>query len=178
MVADPPLARGRAGNDFLYWETMRRAADRGCTLFDFGRSKIGTGSYRVQAQLGLRGRSAALPLSAESRRNDPRPQSAQPEIPLVHRGLETPAAAGGECNRAFHRAWDWLIDDGATRPNAKASAFGHAGAIRSSTATLCCSVCRARNRHQDCRHCLTFCFWRNACPIRRPKAKRSEHFRR
>jgi FemAB-related protein (PEP-CTERM system-associated) len=46
-------ARGRAGNDFLYWETMRRAADRGCTLFDFGRSKIGTGSFLFKHNWGF-----------------------------------------------------------------------------------------------------------------------------
>ncbi len=46
-------ARGRAGNDFLYWETMRRAADRGCGLFDFGRSKIGTGSFAFKHNWGF-----------------------------------------------------------------------------------------------------------------------------
>ncbi|HEX3573825.1 MAG TPA: FemAB family XrtA/PEP-CTERM system-associated protein [Rhodopila sp.] len=46
-------ARGRAGNDFMYWETMRRAADRGCRLFDFGRSKIGTGSYAFKHNWGF-----------------------------------------------------------------------------------------------------------------------------
>jgi FemAB-related protein (PEP-CTERM system-associated) len=46
-------ARGRAGNDFLYWETMRRAADRGFRLFDFGRSKIGTGSYSFKHNWGF-----------------------------------------------------------------------------------------------------------------------------
>jgi FemAB-related protein (PEP-CTERM system-associated) len=46
-------ARGRAGNDFLYWETMRRAADRGCRLFDFGRSKIGTGSFSFKHNWGF-----------------------------------------------------------------------------------------------------------------------------
>jgi FemAB-related protein (PEP-CTERM system-associated) len=46
-------ARGRAGNDFLYWETMRRAADRGCTLFDFGRSKIGTGAFAFKHNWGF-----------------------------------------------------------------------------------------------------------------------------
>lgn len=47
------VARSRAGNDFLYWETMRRAADRGCTLFDFGRSKIGTGSFAFKHNWGF-----------------------------------------------------------------------------------------------------------------------------
>jgi FemAB-related protein (PEP-CTERM system-associated) len=46
-------ARGRAGNDFLYWETMRRAADRGCTLFDFGRSKLGTGAFSFKHNWGF-----------------------------------------------------------------------------------------------------------------------------
>jgi FemAB-related protein (PEP-CTERM system-associated) len=38
-------ARQRAGNDFMYWEVMRRAADRGARNFDFGRSKYGTGAF-------------------------------------------------------------------------------------------------------------------------------------
>lgn len=46
-------ARGRAGNDFLYWETMRRGADRGCRLFDFGRSKLGTGSFSFKHNWGF-----------------------------------------------------------------------------------------------------------------------------
>ena len=46
-------ARSRAGNDFLYWETMRRAADRGCRLFDFGRSKLGTGAYSFKHNWGF-----------------------------------------------------------------------------------------------------------------------------
>jgi FemAB-related protein (PEP-CTERM system-associated) len=46
-------ARGRAGNDFLYWETMRRAADRGCRMFDFGRSKIGTGAFSFKHNWGF-----------------------------------------------------------------------------------------------------------------------------
>ena len=46
-------ARGRAGNDFMYWETMRRAADRGCQLFDFGRSKISTGAYAFKHNWGF-----------------------------------------------------------------------------------------------------------------------------
>ena len=38
-------ARQRAANDFMYWEVMRRAAARDARLFDFGRSKYGTGSF-------------------------------------------------------------------------------------------------------------------------------------
>jgi FemAB-related protein (PEP-CTERM system-associated) len=46
-------ARGRAGNDFLYWETMRLAADRGFRWFDFGRSKVGTGSFAFKHNWGF-----------------------------------------------------------------------------------------------------------------------------
>src|SRR5207245_1810869 len=38
-------ARALAANDFMYWDVMRRACERGCRVFDFGRSKIGTGSF-------------------------------------------------------------------------------------------------------------------------------------
>lgn len=46
-------ARGRAGNDFMYWEVMRRAAPRGVRLFDFGRSKIDTGSFAFKKNWGF-----------------------------------------------------------------------------------------------------------------------------
>ena len=46
-------ARGRAGNDFMYWEVMRRAADKGCRMFDFGRSKIGTGAFAFKHNWGF-----------------------------------------------------------------------------------------------------------------------------
>lgn len=46
-------ARTCAGNDFMYWEVMRRAADRGFRLFDFGRSKNGTGAYSFKRNWGF-----------------------------------------------------------------------------------------------------------------------------
>jgi FemAB-related protein (PEP-CTERM system-associated) len=46
-------ARNGAGNDWMYWEVMRRAAARGCRIFDFGRSKSGTGSYSFKAHWGF-----------------------------------------------------------------------------------------------------------------------------
>jgi len=54
-----PAARTRAGNDILYWEVMRRAADRGCRIFDFGRSKVDTGAYHFKKNWGF----APTPLS-------------------------------------------------------------------------------------------------------------------
>ncbi len=46
-------ARDLAANDFMYWEVMRRAAERGCRVFDFGRSKVDTGSYRFKKHWGF-----------------------------------------------------------------------------------------------------------------------------
>jgi FemAB-related protein (PEP-CTERM system-associated) len=46
-------ARARAANDFMYWEVMRRAAEKGCRLFDFGRSKIGTGAFSFKHNWGF-----------------------------------------------------------------------------------------------------------------------------
>lgn len=46
-------ARDLAGNDFMYWELMRRACERGCRIFDFGRSKQGTGSYNFKKNWGF-----------------------------------------------------------------------------------------------------------------------------
>jgi len=47
------FARQRAANDFMYWEVMRRAADRDCRLFDFGRSKLGTGAFDFKKNWGF-----------------------------------------------------------------------------------------------------------------------------
>jgi FemAB-related protein (PEP-CTERM system-associated) len=46
-------ARPVAANDFMYWEVMRRAYERGCTSFDFGRSKVGTGAYAFKKNWGF-----------------------------------------------------------------------------------------------------------------------------
>lgn len=46
-------ARALAANDFKYWELMRRACARGVTLFDYGRSKQGTGSYAFKKNWGF-----------------------------------------------------------------------------------------------------------------------------
>jgi FemAB-related protein (PEP-CTERM system-associated) len=52
-------ARSLAANDFMYWEVMRRACERGCRIFDFGRSKRGTGAFDFKKNWGF----PAQPLS-------------------------------------------------------------------------------------------------------------------
>ncbi|HAN56185.1 MAG TPA: FemAB family PEP-CTERM system-associated protein [Betaproteobacteria bacterium] len=46
-------ARAVAANDFMYWEVMRRACEKGCRVFDFGRSKVGTGSHDFKKNWGF-----------------------------------------------------------------------------------------------------------------------------
>jgi FemAB-related protein (PEP-CTERM system-associated) len=46
-------ARDVAANDFMYWEVMRRAVEGGYRLFDFGRSKYGTGAFSFKTHWGF-----------------------------------------------------------------------------------------------------------------------------
>jgi FemAB-related protein (PEP-CTERM system-associated) len=46
-------ARDFAANDFMYWEVMRAAAERGCRVFDYGRSKRDTGSFSFKTHWGF-----------------------------------------------------------------------------------------------------------------------------
>ena len=52
-AGDDELARGLAANDFKYWELMRRAAARGVKVFDYGRSKQGSGSFSFKKNWGF-----------------------------------------------------------------------------------------------------------------------------
>lgn len=47
------LARNVKGNDFMYWDLMCKAAERGIKIFDYGRSKKGTGSYSFKKNWGF-----------------------------------------------------------------------------------------------------------------------------
>ena len=48
-----PEARAFAAYDFMYWEVMRRACERGIRVFDFGRSKRGTGAFSFKKHWGF-----------------------------------------------------------------------------------------------------------------------------
>ena len=52
-AGDDEAARDLAANDFKYWELMRRACARGVKLFDYGRSKQGTGTYAFKKNWGF-----------------------------------------------------------------------------------------------------------------------------
>jgi FemAB-related protein (PEP-CTERM system-associated) len=52
-AGDDEAARDLAANDFKYWELMRRSCERGLRLFDYGRSKVGTGPYSFKKNWGF-----------------------------------------------------------------------------------------------------------------------------
>ncbi|HNC20187.1 MULTISPECIES: FemAB family XrtA/PEP-CTERM system-associated protein [Candidatus Accumulibacter] len=52
-AGDALAARELAANDFKYWELMRRSCERGLKVFDYGRSKQGTGSYAFKKNWGF-----------------------------------------------------------------------------------------------------------------------------
>lgn len=52
-AGDDEAARDLAANDFKYWELMRLACARGLKVFDFGRSKQGTGTYAFKKNWGF-----------------------------------------------------------------------------------------------------------------------------
>ena len=62
-AGDDLAARDLAANDFKYWELMRRACARGYKIFDYGRSKVGTGPYSFKKNWGFE----PQPLSYEYR---------------------------------------------------------------------------------------------------------------
>lgn len=52
-AGDRAEARHLAANDFKYWELIRMGCERGYRLFDYGRSKRGTGQYDFKMNWGF-----------------------------------------------------------------------------------------------------------------------------
>jgi FemAB-related protein (PEP-CTERM system-associated) len=52
-AGDDVAARDLAANDFKYWELMRHAIARDIKVFDYGRSKVGTGPYAFKKNWGF-----------------------------------------------------------------------------------------------------------------------------
>src|SRR3546814_7769117 len=46
-------ARGLRANEMMYYALMGHARSRGCTRFDFGRSKLGTGPFSYKKNWGF-----------------------------------------------------------------------------------------------------------------------------
>jgi hypothetical protein len=87
----------------MYFGLMRHARERGCTRFDFGRSKAGTGAAAFKKNWGFE----PEPLTYFTRTADgtaPRAsQSARSEIQPSGKGVEAPAAMARQSRRSVDR---------------------------------------------------------------------------
>ncbi len=99
-AGDTVDARELAANDFKYWELMRRACERGVRVFDYGRSKRGTGSFDFKKNWGFEPEPLALRVSVAQAHHDPAEQPAQSEVPDAGRNVAAAAASAGERARA------------------------------------------------------------------------------
>jgi sugar transferase (PEP-CTERM/EpsH1 system associated) len=128
-----PPARDLKGNDFMYWDLMCRAAERGVRVFDYGRSKRDTGSFSFKKNWGFT--SPLLRVPSGQGRVVPEVNPNNP-VPLLHRGLEASAAAGGQCHRPPAGPPPWMNGyrgDEGTRRAREARDEGH-GSMASSLA--------------------------------------------
>lgn len=66
-------ARGLRANDRMYFALMAHARARGCTHFDFGRSKVGTGAAAFKKNWGFEGRSLAYASWSEGPKREVNP---------------------------------------------------------------------------------------------------------
>jgi len=79
------LVEGRplAANNFMYYEVMRRALEAGGRFFDFGRSKLGSGSYSFKTQWNMRERSLPYQFFLVRRKSVPNFSPANPKFNLA-----------------------------------------------------------------------------------------------
>lgn len=64
-------ARTWRANDLMYFELMRHARARGCTRFDFGRSKLGTGAFSFKKNWGFEPKPLTYAVKGEARETNP-----------------------------------------------------------------------------------------------------------
>ena len=64
-------ARTWRANDLMYFELMRHARARGCTRFDFGRSKLGTGAFAFKKNWGFEPKPLIYAVKGDTRETNP-----------------------------------------------------------------------------------------------------------
>jgi FemAB-related protein (PEP-CTERM system-associated) len=64
-------ARTARANELMYYELMRHAVRRGCTRFDFGRSKLGTGAFAYKRNWGFEPKPLVYAYWGEAREVNP-----------------------------------------------------------------------------------------------------------
>ena len=83
----PAEARELKANDFMYWELMRRSAERGIRVFDYGRSKVGSGSYSFKKNWGFEPEPLPYQYRLVKAQSVPNVSPNNPEVPADDRGL-------------------------------------------------------------------------------------------
>ncbi|GAB4531594.1 MAG: FemAB family PEP-CTERM system-associated protein [Amphiplicatus sp.] len=73
-------ARPLRAFDYAYWTQMRRAAARGARLFDFGRSRVGSGSYAYKTHWGFAPRPLDYQYALLDARRTPNVSPADPKF--------------------------------------------------------------------------------------------------
>lgn len=82
-AGDDEAARDLAANDFKYWELMRRACARGLKVFDYGRSKQGTGPYAFKKNWGFEPQPLHYEYRLLKRESIPQNNPANPKYQLM-----------------------------------------------------------------------------------------------
>ena len=108
-AGDHERARALAANDFKYWELMRRAVERGLHVFDYGRSKRGTGSFDFKKNWGFEPQPLHYEYLLLKRDGIPQNNPANPKYRAFIEAVAAAATAGGQCARAFDRAQPGLM---------------------------------------------------------------------
>ena len=78
-------ARALSANDFMYWELMCQAAAKGVRQFDFGRSRVGVGSYHFKRHWGFEPEPLHYQYHLVRRRDLPDPSPDNPRFRLAIR---------------------------------------------------------------------------------------------
>ncbi len=94
-AGDSEEARHLAANDFKYWELMRTACERGYRLFDYGRSKRGTGQFDFKKNWGFEPRQLHYEYDLVTARGIPQHNPANPKYRMfiaAWKRLPTPVA--------------------------------------------------------------------------------------
>jgi FemAB-related protein (PEP-CTERM system-associated) len=82
-AGDDEAARELAANDFKYWELMRRSCARGLKLFDYGRSKQGTGPFAFKKNWGFEPQPLHYEYRLYKRESVPQNNPANPKYALM-----------------------------------------------------------------------------------------------
>ena len=89
-------------NDFLYWELMKLAVEKKCTIFDFGRSKEGTGSFSFKKHWGFLPQPLAYQYYLAKAKDIPNLSPANPKYQKKNQNLAKYAPL---CDKIFRSAY-------------------------------------------------------------------------